>query len=81
MTRRKTIGIVLFLISLILCAALVAGVVAYFHQRYLGIVDKLDTYWPTFSDYFWQVGKANLVCAVFVGLLPCLPGAYFYCTE
>jgi hypothetical protein len=44
-------------------------------------VDKLDTYWPTFSDYFWQVGKANLVCAVLVGLLPCLPGAYFYCTE
>ena len=81
MTRRKTIGIVFFLISLILCAALVSGVVAYFHQRYLGILANGHDFWPTFGDYFWQVSKTDLVCAVLVGLLLCLPGAYFYCTE
>jgi hypothetical protein len=81
MKRRKVIGLVLMLSSIVLCAILVAAVVFYFHQRYLGILANGHDFWPTFGDYFWQVSKTDLVCAILVGLLPVLPGAYFYCTD
>ena len=79
MKQRKVLGLVLMLSSIVLCIVLVAAVVFYFHQRFMGLGEKFPNL--TFHDYFWQVSKTNLVFAVLVGLLPNIPGLYLYCTD
>ena len=77
MTRRKTIGIVFFLISLILCAALVSGVVAYFHQRYLGILANGHDFWPTFATIFGKSAKQIWSARYWSDFSPASPAPIF----
>ena len=79
MVRRKITGALLLLAGIAICAAGVGLHIAYLHERYQGFAEH--GYFSSFAEYFWAVGKANLVCSVIAGSIPAGVGIYLLCTK
>lgn len=72
MKRNRVIGILLILLGIAICALWLGSFSMTIYERYV----KYGHY-DSFGEYFWTVGKSDLVLSVLFGSVPVAGGIYF----
>ena len=72
MKSRKVIGILLILLGIAICAVWLGSFAMTIYKRHV----KYGHY-DSFGEYFWTVGKSDLVLSVLFGSIPAAVGIYF----
>ena len=72
MKRNQVIGILLILLGIAICAVWLGSFSMTIYERYVEY-----GHYDSFSEYFWTVGKSDLVLSVLFGSVPAAVGIYF----
>lgn len=76
MKRNKVIGVLLILLGIAICAVWLGSFTMTIYERHVAY-----GYYDSFSEYFWTVGKSDLVLSVLFGSIPASVGIYFLCKK
>lgn len=76
MKYKKLIGILLILLGIAICAVWLGSFTTMLYERHI----KYGHY-DSFSEYFWTVGKSNLVLSIICGGIPAAIGTFLLCDK
>ena len=71
------LGILLILLGVAVSAAGIGSHIVYLRGRYQSFAEY--GHFDSFQNYYWSVGKGNLVASILIGAVPAGIGTYFLC--
>lgn len=69
------LGILLILLGIAVSATGIGFHIVYLRERYQSFAE--NGYFDSFQNYYWSVGKGNLVASILIGAVPAGIGTYF----